>query len=214
MIRTLTGDFKDVDDIHAMLMRRSSDQYTHSEWYWIIACSPLANTEGMLTGARAFKLSPGYDEATEAHKPRLEYQLNGSDEWQTTTLDFSFTQCPPCLQKDQVDKGVLRDARPDLSVFISQYPLQPAHANALRLLLSNIEHVDCRKLVHDLEPYIQEAIACGLALKNNNNYASTEILDEIDSVVKSVNEKVKATEDSLPTVKEILSLPKVDLTWE
>ena len=227
-IRTLTRDF---DSTEALIewIRCKDTELSLTDVYWLTSMTEILTviefsdhlrylTEfSIVIDSATDKILAEYtlEEASSCPKepPHKDQRAEFSylDTGKAGELKNKIKECPSCLQKEVVDKQVLCDARPDLSVFISDYPLHPVHAQMLRAILNNIEFINVGFLFDELLPYYLQAITCGevFKLKGSTNYQ-----ERVEDTMEAMAETLKTDPQNceLPTVKEILSTPRLDLT--
>lgn len=129
-------------------------------------------------------------------------------------LDYNFETCPAALQDGDVDRSLLRSARPELSTFISSYPLTSNQANILSTVLSNIDHINVDRLFKNLLPSFAEAVECGVARKIANEDSMADYQD-VEEWMLDILEDVEANGiGTLPTLRQVLSKSTVVQLWK
>lgn len=223
-IRTSTHDFADEQELREFLKRLCSIYWydegegpleqaipnsvplTHSIQRWLGAMAHLdehcpesgisdiamdiacGNMESNSSTSHIFTLAPGEKDSEQFYQ-----------------LDYNFETCPAALQDGDVDRSLLRSARPELSTFISSYPLTSNQANILSTILSNIDHINVDRMFKSLLPSFAEAVECGIARKIASEQSLSEYSD-VEEWMLDILEDIEANGiGSLPTLRQVLS---------
>ena len=115
-------------------------------------------------------------------------------------------------KKPTIDKEVLVDARPDLSVFIAGYPLPKSTAEMLRTILIYIEDISLEQFNEVLLPFYQDAINNGRLKKAEQG--ELNISATIDEIKADMTYTVSKISNNLPTIKEILTKQQLRSNFE
>jgi len=240
-IRTSTHDFADEQELRAFIKNLMSTYWyqgqdgsfeklmpnavplTHAIQRWLGAMAHLDELcpEGGISDI-AVDIACGHvqgstsSEARNASSTSHIFALAPGEEdcEQFYPLDYNFETCPAALQDGDVDRSLLRSARPELSTFISSYPLTSNQANILSTVLGNIDHINLERLFKNLMPSFAEAVECGVARKIANEDSMADYQD-VEEWMLDIFEDVEAHGiGSLPTLRQVLSKSTTVQLWK
>ena len=129
-------------------------------------------------------------------------------------LDYNFETCTPALQDGDIDRSLLRTSRPELSTFLSSYPLTADQANIISTILDNVDHINIDRLFKALLPSFVEAVECGVARKIANEEIEVDYQDVEDWMLDIIEDVETNGIGRLPTLREILSKTTSVQRWK
>ncbi len=223
-IRTNTQDFSSVEELQDYLLTRDyifavDVDKTHAENRWIGAMAGLDQKDYHPVAGFSFLVVPGrkgedgsYDLTAGERLCAESYTYNnpvsgGVEPVSQLEMDFNLPTCPASVTAPEVDREVLRNARPELSTFTAKYPLTATQASVLTVILDNIEHINLDRLFKSLLPSFVEAIEVGMSRRIiDDEFIKTDNYSDVYQWMREILELVEAEGiDRLPTVKEVLN---------